>query len=115
MVTSLPSGVLRKSRIDPAATVLRFCTVSSFSSDRLVRPPRKGQAFLTPVDFNASIVADTTGMTIATNTTLLEITEQYPDTADRLVEVGFRKIGDPEVRARFGSSVSRLRTWTRRS
>ncbi|MFW5686358.1 MAG: DUF1858 domain-containing protein, partial [Spirochaetota bacterium] len=45
-------------------------------------------------------------MTINRNTTLLDITEQYPDTVERLVEIGFRRMGDPAMRARFASSVT---------
>ena len=61
---------------------------------------------MTSVNFNASIIAHSTGMTINTNTTLLEITEQYPDTVERLVEMGFRRMADPQMRARFASSIT---------
>lgn len=45
-------------------------------------------------------------MTISKNTTLLEITEQYPNTVELLIEMGFRKMGDPELRRRFASSIT---------
>lgn len=61
---------------------------------------------MTSVNFRALISAYNTSMMINKNTTLLQITEQFPDTVERLVEMGFRKMGDPEMRARFASSIS---------
>lgn len=40
------------------------------------------------------------------NTTLFDLTERYPETIRVLVEAGFRRMGDIELRRQFGSSVT---------
>jgi len=45
-------------------------------------------------------------MTIELYTTLHDLTERYPETITVLVDAGFRKMVDPEMRRRFGSSVT---------
>ncbi|MFW6227915.1 MAG: ABC transporter substrate-binding protein [Alkalispirochaeta sp.] len=45
-------------------------------------------------------------MMIEIYTTLHDLTERYPETITVLVDAGFRKMVDPEMRRRFGSSVT---------
>jgi putative spermidine/putrescine transport system substrate-binding protein len=45
-------------------------------------------------------------MTIHTQMTLFELTQRYPETIDVLVEAGFRRMTDPALRERFGSSIT---------
>jgi len=45
-------------------------------------------------------------MSIHKNMTLFELTELYPETIDVLVASGFRRMTDPALRERFGSSIT---------
>jgi ABC-type Fe3+ transport system substrate-binding protein len=44
--------------------------------------------------------------TITTGATLYEITEQFPETIESLVDAGFPRMGDEAARRRFGSSIT---------
>ncbi len=48
----------------------------------------------------------TNTMTIDESTTLFDLTEHFPETIPLLVDAGFARIDDPDVRRRFGSTVT---------
>ncbi len=61
---------------------------------------------LTSVNFFLSRQGYCWIMTIHKDVTLYELTESYPETIQILVDAGFRRLADPALRERFGSSIT---------
>jgi hypothetical protein len=91
--------------MDPPATVRVLCARSNMSTDRLLRSLKKS-AILTSVKGGFGPPLYRMPMTIQESTTLFDMTETYPETIDALVDAGFKRMTDPHLRRRFGSSIT---------